>query len=360
MTKTSRILSFLLLAALVLLPVRSAAARDIHMDGQVVFGQSFTLASGETMDGDLIVLFGSATIEAGAVINGDLVGTQSSVIIDGEVNGEVSILGGSLVLGDAAHIRGGLSVVDAPLDRAAGARVDGQVNEANLHFGDGQNGVLPVEPVTPESPQILRPLFNLDLTPLRDAFGNAFGLALLAMLLMLFLAPHAERVAQAAVAQPVIAGGIGLLTFFLAPFAIVLLAVSLILLPVAVVALLALIIGAVFGWISLGYEIGQRFTHAIHQEWHPAFSAGLGTFALSLAGAALTGIPVLNCIGWLVPAILGLASLGAVIMTRFGTQRIAAPAAAPAPAAAAPVTPAPVFPEPPAETVVKKRGRKVS
>ncbi len=82
----------------------------------------------------------------------------------------------------------------------------------------------------------------------------------------------------------------------------------------------------VFGWIAIGYEVGQRFTKAIHQNWHPAFSAGLGTFALTLVAKILTGIPVLNCVGWLVPFLLSMAALGAVLMTRFGTQTVLAPA----------------------------------
>jgi hypothetical protein len=145
------------------------------------------------------------------------------------------------------------------------------------------------------------------------------------MLLMLFLAPHADRIAHAVIAQPLTTGGLGLLTIIVAPIALVLLTITVILIPVTAIAIVALVVAAVFGWIAIGYEIGQRFTKAIHQTWHPAFSAGLGTFALSLASSALTGIPVLNCIGWLVPFLLGLAALGAVIMTRFGTQTVNAP-----------------------------------
>jgi uncharacterized membrane protein len=81
----------------------------------------------------------------------------------------------------------------------------------------------------------------------------------------------------------------------------------------------------VFGWIAVGYEVGQRFTKAIHQEWHPALSAGLGTFALTLIAASLTNIPVLNCIGWLVPFLLSIAALGGVLLTRFGTQTVDGP-----------------------------------
>ena len=157
-----------------------------------------------------------------------------------------------------------------------------------------------------------------------NAFGQSFGIAILAMLVMLFLAPHADRVAHAIIAQPLTAGGLGLLTVIVAPIAIVLSIVTLILIPLAPIIVVVLVVAGVFGWIAIGYEVGQRFTQAIHQTWHPAFSAGLGTFALTLVGKALTGIPVLNCVGWLVPFLLSMAALGAVLMTRFGTQMVTA------------------------------------
>ena len=135
----------------------------------------------------------------------------------------------------------------------------------------------------------------------------------------------------------------------MAPITLVLLTITIILIPVVAIAVVALFVAAVFGWIAIGYEIGQRFTTAIHQYWHPAFSAGLGVFALTLVANALTGIPVLNCVGWLAPFLLGLAGLGAVIMTRFGTQAILARTAVePAPLAlVTPVAPAaPIASEP--------------
>ena len=158
-----------------------------------------------------------------------------------------------------------------------------------------------------------------------NSFGQSLGIAVLAMLLMLFLAPHADRVAHAIIAQPLTAGGLGLLTVVVAPIAIVLSIVTLILIPLAPIIVVALVAAGVFGWIAIGYEVGQRFTKAIHQNWHPAFSAGLGTFALTLVAKVLTGIPVLNCVGWLVPFLLSMAALGAVLMTRFGTQVVTAP-----------------------------------
>jgi len=331
--------SFLLLAVLVFVPLQTAAAKGL-MDGRVIFGQSITLKSGETMDGNLVVFGGSATIEDGATVNGSTLLFGGNLIVNGEVTGDVAIAGGTVILGATAHVHGNLSTVGASLTQADGAKVDGQIyNTATAtNWAVTGSGTQPIQPaVALPFVQSLRINWN-PFGQIMNAFGGALGMALLAMLLMLFLAPNAQRVASAITAQPLTTGGLGLLTVVVAPIAVVLFVVTVILIPAALLAVVGLVVVAVFGWIAVGLEIGQRFTKAIHQDWHPAFSAGLGTFALSLVSSALTDIPVLNCIGWLVPFLLGLAAIGAVIMSRFGTQLVAAPV--PTPAAHLPVPPA--------------------
>jgi hypothetical protein len=324
----AKIASLFMLAVLVFVPMQTAAAKGLT-DGQVLFGQSITLKSGDTLNGDLIVFGGSATIEEGAKVEGNVVVFGGNLVINGKVNGDAAIVGGTMSLGATAHVDGNLSTVGATLDRADGSLVDGQIFNAATAWG--ANGISPQPPVVvpPNIPVLPGLRINNLLNPVWatfNAFLQSLGIALLAMLLMLFLAPHAQRVAHAVTAQPLTAGGLGLLTVVVAPLAIIIFAVTIILIPAAVLAAIGLIVVAVFGWIAIGLEIGQRFTKAIHQDWHPAFSAGLGTFALTLIAKALTGIPVLNCIGWLIPFVLGLAAIGAVIMSRFGTQLVAAPA----------------------------------
>ena len=352
MKLTVKITSLVLLAMLVFVPLQSASAKGTSFDGEVIFGQSYTLKKGETLNGDLLVFGGSATIEEGATVNGNVVLFGGNLDVNGEVSGEVAVTGGSVTIGTSAHLRGNLTTVGASLERAEGAQIDGRIsNTATSWVIDGSNGNNPVTPITPATPAV--PKVHVNFNPfgsVLNAFGQAIGLAVLAMLVMLFLAPHADRVAHAVIAQPLTAGGLGLLTLIVAPITLILLTITLILIPVVAVAIVVLFAAAYFGWIAIGYEIGQRFSTAIHQNWHPAFSAGLGVFALTLVASALTGIPVLNCVGWLVPFLLGLAGLGAVIMTRFGTQSVVAPAAvAPAPLAPlAPVTPLMPEPESPA------------
>jgi len=318
--------SVLLLVLLFFLPLQSAGATSGASEGQVIFGQSFTLKSGDTLNGDLLVFGGSATIEEGATVKGSTVLFGGNLTVNGTVNGDVAITGGSVSLGSAAHITGNLTTGAASLDRAKGSKVDGQIyNTATSWISSGENSNVP-QPVKPIMPVIPQVKFGFQsLISVLNGFGQSLGIAVLAMLVMLFLASHADRVAHAVITQPLTAGGLGLLTVVVAPIAILLSIVTLILIPLAPIIVIALVVAGVFGWIAIGYEVGQRFTKAIHQNWHPAFSAGLGTFVLTLGAKVLTGIPVLNCVGWLVPFLLSMAALGAVLMTRFGTQVVNAP-----------------------------------
>ena len=328
MKKIYRVFSLLLLAILVFIPLQSASAKSAAFEGKVIFGQSFTLKTGETLEGDLLVFGGTAILEEGARVNGSVVLFGGSLVVNGEVTGDVAVTGGTVNIGATAHLYGNLTTVATSLERAEGAQIDGEINNtATSWVANGENGNNPIVPVVPNPPVV--PIRFDPISPVLNSFGQAFSLAVLAMLVMLFLAPHADRVAHAVLTQPLTTGGLGLLTLVVTPIALLLMTVTIILIPVVIVISIALVVAAVFGWIAIGYEIGQRFTNAIHQTWHPAFSAGLGVFVVSLAAEALTGIPVLNCIGWLLPFLLMLAGLGAVIMTRFGTQSLLAPSAVP-------------------------------
>jgi hypothetical protein len=332
-----KISTIFLLALLVFLPLQTAFAGDGSIPGQFIFGQSFTLDNGQTMDGDLVVFGGSATIQEGAVVNGSVVVFGGSLTIAGEVKQDAVVFGGTATLTDTAHVYGDLSTLGSTLNRTNGSLVDGQVNTSDFHFGNGQNGI-PVSP-KPFLPVLPSPNINFHpLAELANVFTQAFGIAILAMLIMFFLAPHADRVAHAIIDMPLTAGGLGLLTVVAIPLvylALALLSVLVITLIVTIPLMIAVAVvlgmAALFGWIAVGYEIGQRFTKIIHQEWHPAFSAGLGVFFLTLVanGASLLNfVPGLACITWILPTLIGILALGGVVMTRFGTQAVTPPSKA--------------------------------
>ena len=310
----------LALLALLLLPVNPAFALtlDNPHDGRVVVGQNFTLNSGETLDGDLVVIGGQANIEQNSTVNGDIVVIGGNLNLDGKGIGDAVVIGGLVSLGDKASLAGNVVTVGGSLQRAVGAVIGGNI-VSNLPPPTIQ---IPSAPNSQNPPAPPAPKFEVNLGPLGTASGiffRALGLAALAMLLTIFLHPQLDRVAQAVLTQPFIAGSIGFLTIFLAPITLIILTVTLILIPVAVAITFLLGLALLFGVVAFGMEVGDRFTKAIHRTWEPVLSAGIGTFLLAIVLGTVNFVP---CIGWLAGVLVGLIGLGAAVITMFGTRPI--------------------------------------
>ncbi len=313
-----KILSFTLILMSLLWPPSSVQALPRQpADDRIIIGESFTLKSGETLDGDLVVIGGEATIEPGAQVQGDVVLIGSTLKLDGEVNGEAVIIGGSTTLGESASLAGDLVMIGASLQRAQAARIGGTII-SSLPLPSLQ---LPGR-FAPTAPHAPRFKFESPWWAWGGLLFRALVLAALAMLLSLFLQPQLDRTAQAITAQPFIAGSIGLLTLILAPLAVVILVVTILLIPVALAVVMLLVLAWLFGLIALGGEVGGRFAGALHQTWAPTLSAGLGTFLLVLVLGALNHVP---CVGWMAGVLAGLIGLGAAVMTLFGTRALRLP-----------------------------------
>ena len=115
----------------------------------------------------------------------------------------------------------------------------------------------------------------------------------------------------------------------------VILAITIILIPVAFIGLLILAFAVAFGWIAIGLEVGQRISRMFHQDWALPLSAALGTFVLNFVA---NGIGFIDCVGWLVPFLIGILGLGAVLLSRFGTQPYPPTETSPVEAAELPAT----------------------
>lgn len=285
-------------------------ARDLF-DDEVIFGGSYTLEEGETLNGNLVVFGGAVTLKTDSTVNGDVVLLGGTVEGQGVINGSLVGIGGVLRLGEAAQVNGDLVTVGAVLQREDGAQINGQVIQGGafpFHFNPSAD----VKPV---------PKINFDHNPALGAVWFVFRMfiwAALAILLVIFFVKPTERVAQAALNEPLITAGAGLLTAVLSPIAVLALAVTIILIPVAFVLVLLLALAWLFGWIALGLEVGRRVAKMLKMEWAPAIAAGVGTFILYfvLAGFA----EIVPCVGGLPRAVVGLWGLGAVLMTYFGTR----------------------------------------
>lgn len=272
--------------------------------------------------------------------------------VSGEVHGNIVATGGLISLSSTAVVTGDVNTIAANLERSPGAQVNGKVNSGTT----GPIGIPGVPGVirVPETPSL-----SFITSPIVTGFWyffRSFLWAALAVLVSLFLHRQTERVAQAVVAQPLIAGGIGLLTAVVYPLLLIVIAITIIGIPVSFLGAILLVIAWGVGIIAVGTEVGERLAKLLQQEWALAVSAGVGTFILTLV---VNGISFVRCVGWVAPALVGMLGLGAVILTRFGTQpyppySTIAPAVGsgewpPTPAAPAESPDMPVVPEIPSE-----------
>ena len=319
----------LLLLALIILPTGVAYAQSPGGD-VVLFGQNYKLESGETLNGSLAVIGGNVTIEEGASVDGDVVVIGGNISIDGDVDGDIAIIGGNMDI--TANIDGDIVIIGGQANLESTAVVDGNIatiggsvnKEPGAEVtGDITNNAPPTVdvPEIPDAPEAPNPpSVDVNINPfwnIAGKFGQALALAAIGMLLTLFLQPQLDRAANTIVRQPLVSGAYGLLAFIVLPVVLVIMTLTIILIPVVAVVVLLFPLAWLFGVVSIGQEVGDRFAKAINQVWAPVLATGFGTFLLMLVVGFIELIP---CVGWIPSALVALLGIGATAMTWFGTR----------------------------------------
>lgn len=322
----TNIIRILLILTMLVLPTGVVLAQSPGGD-VVLFGQNYTLQSGDTLNGGLVVFGGNIKIEEDAVVNGDIVLFGGNINLIGSANGDVVVVGGNASIsdeinGDVVAIGGQINLASASVVRGDVVAIGGQVNrEPGAEVsGNVTINAPPVSPPQIDSPGIDRPDIQVSYNPFWEilkVFGRALAVAGIGMLLSLFLQPQLDRVAGAIIAQPLVAGGYGLLTAIAIPVVVVITAITVILIPISLLIALIAPLAWLFGMVAFGQEVGERFTKAINQTWAPVLTIGFGTFVLVLVVGWIGMIP---CIGWLASFLVTLVVIGGVAMTLFGSR----------------------------------------
>jgi len=305
-----RLCSFLILFGFALASVTPAYA-DHCNEAKTIFGDNYTLAEGDSVECNLVVMGGNVSIEEGATIPGNVVVWGGDVEIAGTVEEDVTVMGGNVDLQSTAHIQGRLTTIGGSLSRDEGAQVDG-----------GENRGLAPSRFVPNFSAELRPfefLFNL----LGQLFMIGFltvGAAAVALFISVLLPDNLARVSAAIGEAPVMAGFLGMLSTVAIPMilGLVTLMTLFCLSPITLVGALMLGAASLLGWFAVGHFIGMRLlTTFAPQQVNPALATALGTVLITFSALFINLFP---CIGWLFGFALSSIGLGAVILTRFGTQ----------------------------------------
>lgn len=329
------ILLFFIISAFVLaLPAPVFAQGPSGNDSPVIFGSDYVLSPNQVIK-DLVVFGGNATLEAGSTVTGDVVIFGGNLVVAGEVQGDVTAFGGIITVSDKAVVGGDLNTLGGSSQISAGAVIRGKRLTGV--------GALPLRIPT----QIYTPTFWVDFgagASLLSAILGALVLGLLAALIALFLPAPTDRVAQTIGTQPVVSGAIGLLTLVVTPALFLVLAITVILIPLGLIGLLVFGIAILFGWTAIGLELGKSIAQLFKAHWAVPVSAGVGTLLLSLVtnmALVLTSewFWTLCCIGIPLIGLLMIVGLGGVVTSRFGASVYN-------PAAVRPAAPlAPLYPQ---------------
>jgi hypothetical protein len=291
---------------------------------------------------------GPVRIERDEVVDGAVVAVFGSATVEGEVRDDVVSVFGNVRLGPDATVRGAVTVVGGRLEADPRARVGGEVNE--IGFDMPRLGLKPIRLWGWR----LHPFQHWWFSPSVDLFAVTLRMllfGLLAAVLVLAAPSRIGRIERRVVEEPWKSGLVGLLAQLLflplLVLTIVILVVSIIGIPLLLLmpfALLALLFALLIGFAGVAVRLGRWVQERLGlapQGRHAVLVLGLAAiWVLTLVGhlIALGGWPIwglaamFTAVGFLVEYIAWTVGFGAALLTRFGTRpAVEVPAAAPEP-----------------------------
>ncbi|MCS7219723.1 MAG: polymer-forming cytoskeletal protein [Anaerolineae bacterium] len=295
----------------------STVLAQTEIGDRTILGQSYTLPSGHRLEGNLAVFGGSATLEEESVVRGDVMVAGGSLDIAGRVEGDVVVMGGSLTLQESAYVDGDVSVLGGSVSRAPGATVTGEMI-TGLMLGRPGLPTL-IQPPISQAPWMAARVSGPELllrVVLRVFAGFLLAtlMAALALAVLSFAPDATRRVGDAVFAVPGLAFIVGLITLVLAIGLALFLAITICFIPIAFLLVMALALAMAFGWIALGWLLGDRLLRALNiGEPHLLLSGVIGV-------ALITLVAQLPCLGIALAALASSLGLGAIVLTRAGTQ----------------------------------------
>jgi cytoskeletal protein CcmA (bactofilin family) len=338
-----------LLALILVLALALPVMAQGEQPGKLIMGGSYTLESGERLEGGVAIAGGDVILQEGSVVEGDVLLAGGRLRVSGRIDGDVAVFGGSLQLQNTAVVDGDVVSFGGSISQQPGAEVTGDIQAGGELVLPGLDRIFPVlpdlgaVPVPPEFGYRPSPLNWLLSQLLRFMRSLALTLALgaLAVVVAVIWPKGIERIGHTELEQPFLAFAVGLLTWVLGAGLMVVMAITICLLPFALLIGLALLVVAVLAWIATGWVVGRQLLAALKiGQPTTLVEAGVGTVLLALTYFLVGLIP---CLDFIFGAVVASVGTGAIVLTRFGTQPYVP---APARSATAPAPDALALPEP--------------
>ncbi|HEX4384545.1 MAG TPA: polymer-forming cytoskeletal protein [Myxococcales bacterium] len=259
--------------------------KNNNLDVVRVFQGDVTIEEGKVVQGDVVCIGGSIELQPGVVVQGDAVA----------VGGSVEVHKGALVLGEAVAVMGHVDV-------ERGAQVMGD----HLDFGPGQ--IFPGPSHTRGKSGWLTGLGPFGLFPTMALFALIY---LVGLVILRMWPERVRNVGHAMFENPVRSFTVGFLCWLLLLPLSVLLAISIVGIPLILLLPLAIFLSIVIGVSSFALKVGESLPAGPGQRFVPPAALGMGMMVLLLmAFVPWLGISML--------ALLQFFALGASVGSRFG------------------------------------------
>jgi len=282
------------LLGLVLVGLLLVGCDNGRYSGTLIFDGQHQFEAGERLPGDVLLRAGTAEFANGSQVTGTVYVIGGTLLVAGEIGGDLLVLDGRVTLGPTAVIGGDLRFSGGTVDQAETAVIGGQTIT-------GLPLPLDSEPQPAGWDSWLRSMLA------------ALTLAGLGGLWASWRPQPLRRVANAANDYPLVALSIGLLALLVLPILLVMMAFTIVLLPLVLILGLLVLLTIGMGLISLGLVVGNWLAAQIGREVAPGWATFGGVLLLLL----LFQLPVVGALLSLVTAVF---LFGAVLLTRFGTH----------------------------------------
>lgn len=221
------------------------AGETINISGNIagdlfVVGNEITIADNVHIKGDL--LFGAGVIRINGIVDGDIKGRGGEIIIGCKVGGDLNLEVSELTILPTADIKGSLTYIG---EERATIQPGAQISGITTHK-------------LPESKEEQSETFLLALLSSIKTKFIGFLMALLAGFLIILIAPkRLASIAESISSRPGPSAGWGALVLLVTPIAAVIICITIIGLPVGLIALALWGIAIYLAQIPVGLFLGQ-------------------------------------------------------------------------------------------------------
>lgn len=301
-------LALLLLLAFCMIPALSFAQTET---------QQGTVET-QIYQGDVVQFTGNITINPDEQIRGDVVAMSGDIDVRGKVYGDVTAMAGNIRLHSGSLVTGNVTTIAGNIERDEGASVAGSITSREGITGTGDS-------------RFSYPYhhnydyrFNFHHPSPWSRFSgwlfSLLGLLALTAAAVAVFPKNLNAMNNSLEAEPLRQLGIGLLGWAALPVVLLALVLTIIGIPVAILAAICLPVVVIIGFVVMALFAGRQLDKALGDRW-PRF-VDERPLIQGLKGIALIWIiKAVPLVGWLIWPLAALFGMGTALATRFGTNR---------------------------------------